>query len=81
MYDGKLYPCFAIAYIRHLNKKYNKNFKVTKDDYLDLYNIKELSEVKRFLKRPYYSFCRYCMFESSQYKWENSPNHDISEWT
>ncbi len=81
MYDGKFYPCTTIAYVRHFNKKYNKNFIVTKEDYLDLYKVRDLSEVDEFLSKPRYHFCKYCGNGGGEVKWEHSPIHDISEWT
>jgi MoaA/NifB/PqqE/SkfB family radical SAM enzyme len=82
MYDGKLFPCFPIAYVRHLNKKFNTDFIVSGNDYLDLYKVKNLSEVEEFLKIPkQYPFCKYGTLNSGEVKWENSPEHSLSEWT
>ncbi len=80
MYDGKFYPCFSIAYIRHINKKFGTNFKVTKDDYLDLYKASGLADVKDFLGKAQYPFCNYCIVDSGKVKWENSATHGRSEW-
>ena len=80
MYDGKLYPCSPVAFIRHLNKKFNTNFIVAKDDYLDIYKIKNLNEIEEFLNKPRFTFCNYCN-SGEMYKWETTPEHTLSEWT
>ena len=81
MYDGKLYPCFIIAYIRHLNKKFNTNFVVTEKDYLDLYKVKKPKEIGEFLDTPEFPFCNYCIVNSGEVAWENSKEHTLNEWT
>ena len=81
MQDGKLYICPTVAYIRHLNKKFNTDFIVSEDDYLNLYKIKNINEVKDFLQAPSIPFCKYCKRGVEKVKWENSSVHTISEWT
>ncbi len=81
MHDGKLYPCATIAYIRHLNKKFNTDFVVTEKDYLDLYKIKNTDDVKHFMETPVLPFCRYCKKGTAGMKWENTSEHALSEWT
>ncbi len=81
MQEGKLYICPTVAYIRHLNKKFNTNFVVTEDDYLDLYKIKNTNEIKTFLEKPSLHFCKYCERGIEKVKWENSEEHTLSEWT
>ena len=79
-YEGKLYHCAIIAYIRHFNKKFNTNFEVTDKDYIDIYKVKDTSEISDFLKTPP-PFCRYCGKFINDTPWERSATHDISEWT
>lgn len=81
MYDGKIYPCSTVAFIKHLNKKFGVNFEVTKDDYLDLHKIKSINEVKEFMEKSSIPFCSYCGKNIPNLKWEESSEHDISEWT
>ncbi len=81
MYNGKLYPCTIIAYIRHFNKKFNKDFYLTENDYLDLYKVKNISEVEKFLKTTQFPFCKYCIPDNEKVMWENSKEHLIDEWT
>ncbi len=81
MYHGKFYPCSAIVYVRHLNKKFNTNFVVTENDYIDLYKVKNINEVKEFLKKPQ-PFCdNYCKVCPKKVDWELVKEHTLSEWT
>ncbi len=82
MHNGKLYPCYATAYIRHLNKKFNTNFIVSEGDYLDLYKVKDIREVEKFVKKQAFPFCKkYCKQVNGKLKWESSKEHTLSEWT
>ena len=81
MHFGKLYPCVTIAYVRHLNKKFNTNFVVTEDDYIDLYKVKDINEVKeKILTTSVLPFCEYCRKKPTEMKWESSEEHTLSEW-
>jgi hypothetical protein len=57
--EGKLFPCNTIAGIRHFNKFFDKNLKVSPDDVLDIEKVNDINEVFAFLSasKP---FCRYC---------------------
>jgi hypothetical protein len=57
--DGKLYPCCIVAHIGHINDFFGEHFDVCKDDYCDIYEIKNDSEIKRIIENPI-PFCRYC---------------------
>ncbi len=81
MYGGKLYPCFNIAYVRHLNKKFNTDFKVSQKDYLDLYKISSLKEVKEFSNTDTFPFCNYCSCNFEPVEWGVAKEHSIKEWT
>ena len=89
VYDGKYFACEIPANIHHFNKKFNKNLEVCEDDYLDIYKVKSFKEFEEYSNKPT-PFCRYCncFAECLDYgipleevKWENSSEHDISEWT
>jgi hypothetical protein len=68
--NGKIYICPIINNIDRYNKHYNKNLEVLKDDYLDIYNIKDSKEIYEFLSKPA-SFCKYCnLKEKKKVKWE-----------
>ena len=76
---GKLYSCWKPAYIKHFNKKFNKNIKVTEQDYIDIYKAKDFSEISEFLTKAT-PFCKYCDLTKTEfYKWEKS-KQDINEW-
>lgn len=78
--DGKIYPCPRAAKIEIFNKYFNTDFKITKNDYIDIYEDICLEDIMRFLARPI-PFCRYC--EWSEYNptgWEQS-KRQIGEWT
>lgn len=57
--DGKLYPCTCIPNIYHFNKYFNKNLEVTEYDYIDIFKVKDVSEIERFLEEAP-PFCAYC---------------------
>jgi hypothetical protein len=57
--EGKLYTCDIIQNIHTFNKYFEKNLQVCDKDYLDIYKVKDFSELANFVtKSP--SFCRYC---------------------
>lgn len=64
--EGKLYPCSQIARAAVLNKRFGTNFKVTENDYIDIYKH-NLTEIEEFLKHPV-DFCKYCKTKS----WDNN---------
>ena len=80
--NGKLYPCFVISNIRHFNKKFSKKLPVTKNDYINIYEIENIKQINDFLynKMPV-PFCKYCMPHKEGFKWENAEKHSITEWT
>ena len=81
MYDGKLYPCTVIAYIRHFNKRFNTDFEISQNDYIDLYKINNLKEIEKFLSTNQFPFCKYCIPDFKEVNWETSYKHTIDEWT
>ena len=64
--EGKLYPCSQIARATVLNKRFGTNFKVTDNDYINIYKH-NLAEIEEFLKHPV-DFCKYCKTKS----WNNN---------
>jgi hypothetical protein len=66
--------------VHHFNKKFGKNITLTDEDTLDIYNIENYEDIKRYkYKAP--KFCRFCGFAGVQKPWEQSTEHDISEWS
>lgn len=77
--NGKLYTCVVPALIKHLNRHFSLDFKTSSKDYIDIYKVKDISEVFSFLNKPI-PFCRYCLPQKEELtKWEIS-NKSISEW-
>ena len=78
--NGKLFTCGLISNIRHFNKYFGKNLKVTEHDYIDIYKAQNYNEILQFLAKPV-PFCRYCDI-TKWYgigKWEIS-KRDINEY-
>lgn len=77
--EGKLYGCpFSCQSYRIFNKKFCQSLRLTDDDYLDIYKIKDKQEIFDFAARPKY-YCRYCEGLSETFEWERS-KQDIHEW-
>ena len=78
--DGKIYPCTCIPNVCHFNKYFNKNLEVTEKDYIDIYKIKDVKEIEKFLDTEV-PFCTYCdvLGRTSGKKWETS-KRNIGEW-
>ena len=58
--DGKLYICPIQAYIDIFNEKFNDNFVINKEDFLDIYDENVTGKT---IKGFYYKkngFCDYC---------------------
>jgi MoaA/NifB/PqqE/SkfB family radical SAM enzyme len=79
--DGKLYICPIAAYIKYFNKFFSKNLEILPEDYLDIYQARNIKEVLSYLNKPI-PFCRYCKFGPDEYTidWHISKK-EISEWT
>lgn len=78
---GKLYTCTLIPNIEHFNNYFDKNLEVCKDDYIDIYKVKDKNEIFDFLAHPV-PFCRYCNPDVKDYSlsWEPTKK-SIDEWT
>jgi len=78
--DGKLYLCVLPANIYRFNEYFKTNFKVEKEDYIDIYdpNITKEFIIKKS-KKGVMPFCRYC-----QDKWERTDwkitEKKLDEW-
>ncbi len=80
LHKGKIYGCCISAYIKHFNKFFNKNLKVSDKDGIDIYKVKNINQVMEFLSKPY-PFCRYCNAKNQVIglKWKTS-DRKIEEW-
>lgn len=82
LYQGRLYHCPIVAYIKYFNREFNKNLPVCRSDYLDIYQRSlRPRDVFAFCARPI-PFCRFCMTQQTTrgHPWTITKK-DISEWT
>lgn len=77
--DGKLYICTPIPNICFLNKYFNVNFEVTKNDYIDLNKIKSASKINSMFKKPV-NFCKYCNDKEIEFDTYKISKKEINEW-
>lgn len=79
LYEGKLYACPVIAYVKYFNKKFNKNIQVSKGDYLELNEITNFDQILDWSSNSPIPFCKYCgKWEIAP--WERSDKHTSDEW-
>ena len=64
--NGNIYRCCVSGNIEHFNKYFNKQFKITDLDYVNIYNVKDYSEILEFLSRPI-PFCGYCNINKTSF--------------
>lgn len=77
---GKIYTCSLIGCIEHFNKYFEQDLKVTEEDYVDIYSVKDGKELLEKLARPAH-FCKYCNINDQLYDlpFEFSKK-EMSEW-
>lgn len=77
---GKIYTCSLIGCIEHFNKYFKQDLRVTEDDYVDIYSVKDGKELLERLAKPAH-FCRYCDIKGQLYElpFEFSKK-EMSEW-
>lgn len=78
--NGKFYQCTTAGQIHRLIKYFNLDIKVTDEDYLDIYKIKNGQEILDFYNKVI-PFCKYCDIKKqvSGLKFEISKK-ELSEW-
>jgi len=78
---GKFCTCNIPLNIGNFNDYFHQNLKVSRLDYIDIYEAKSGKEILEFLAKPI-PFCRYCALNKcvSGLPWSQSA-FDISEWT
>ncbi|MBP1664171.1 MAG: radical protein [Bacteroidetes bacterium] len=79
--NGKLYTCSLIPYVKYFNRKFNQDLRISTNDYIDIYQAKNMEEIMNFVSKPM-PFCRYCNIKGI----EDGISFDISkkqitEWT
>ena len=67
---GKLYQCGKPLLSIEINKRFKTNFKISEDDFLDIFKIQSIEEIKNFYKRPK-AFCGYCRDKARPLKHNN----------
>lgn len=80
LHKGKLCTCTVAVSIEHFNKKFNTDFPMESNNFLDIYKIDNYGEILRFLAQPI-PFCKYCKMSDwkSIGKWKTSKK-DQSEY-
>ncbi|MDR1357309.1 MAG: radical SAM protein [Tannerellaceae bacterium] len=79
--EGKIYTCSLIPYIKYFNSYFKQNLAVTENDYIDIFEAKNIDEIMNFLCKPM-PFCRYC--NKKGMIWDigyGVSKKDITEWT
>lgn len=78
--EGKIYTCSYMKCTEHFNKYFHQKLKITEDDYVDLYSVKDGQEMLEKLAKPI-PFCRYCNIKGQVHglPFEIS-RKEISEW-
>ncbi len=77
--NGLISPCAILSNIRFFNN-YFKDYAlpVSKDDYLDLYKISSIEEIKQYFSTPK-ELCKYCGYGKVKEPWHVT-KYDVSEW-
>ena len=77
---GKVYLCPISAYVDFYNNYFQKDLKITADDYLDIYKINDYKELVDFVssKAP---FCANCSVKKRFSREFAISKKELSEWT
>lgn len=80
VYNGKLFICPIASNMHHFNKYFHKNIPIVKEDFLDIYKVKNLKQILKFIAKPT-PICAYCNIKARTYnnKWRISKK-ELSEW-
>ena len=79
--NGKIYPCECASLIDIFNNYFNTNFKITENDYMDIYK-NTFEEICDYINKPI-PFCKYCDTKkrASIYYPHMKSRKEITEWT
>ena len=78
--NGKLYTCPIIPNIEHFNKYFGMNFKVVKEDYVDIYDDVSAEEIIQNMGKCV-PFCCFCNNDAKEYDldWKRTEKSSL-EW-
>jgi glutaredoxin-related protein len=76
--DGKLAQCGFPFLMRHFADYFNLSMKIHKNDYVDIFKIKDLKKVFKKFSKPIPS-CRYCKAVRIAEPWDVS-KRQLEEW-
>jgi len=79
LYEGKIYMCTPPTCIKYINNHFQKEFKVTANDYLDIYQIENVKVLLNYLRKPI-PFCRYCNTNVKNKVLWGASKKEIEEW-
>jgi MoaA/NifB/PqqE/SkfB family radical SAM enzyme len=80
LYQGRIYTCAVIPYVKYFNKQFGQKLEVTEKDYIDIYQVKNINEIFEFLCKPM-PFCRYCNIKKMKFGLDWSISRKaITEW-
>ncbi len=77
--NGRIYLCAVSASIKHFNKFFDKNVRLSLNDSISIYDADNIQQILDFLRKPA-PFCRYCNTKEISYKKWSRSQKDISEW-
>ena len=79
--EGHMSTCVMPLKSRSYNEYYQKEvFKVSPQDYIDIYQVKSLEELMQFFSHSI-PFCRYCLPNNSELIEWGVSSKDIDEWS
>jgi MoaA/NifB/PqqE/SkfB family radical SAM enzyme len=78
--DGKIYQCCTTAHLKHFTKRFGEILPITERDFIDIYKVKSIKEIQKFLSRPV-PFCAHCDIQNiiTDIEW-GITKKEISEW-
>jgi hypothetical protein len=79
--NGRMATCSFVFNMRHFNNYFHQHVPVTDLDSVDIYKVKDMRELIRFLRRPI-PLCRFCKSMGGEVvgRWRKTEN-SIQEWT
>ena len=77
--EGKWFECPFICFAERIfNKKFNQNIKIEREDYLDIYQVKDYHEILEYMAKPK-DACRFCKGFHENYRWDTT-KEVMDEW-